>query len=85
MSKPGVLLYRCRLCSEVIEGAHAPDATLALFVVQGLSLMPEAWQQTGGEAFITGWITHRCSGGGGRQLAVADFIGVKEDAGRGEG
>lgn len=68
----GRLLYKCRLCGEIVDNIHVPDVSLAvvLLEVRG-NLYDMDW---GGTATTT--TTHRCKNG---DIGIADLIGGRED------
>lgn len=72
MGKPGVLLYRCRLCGEIERSPHVPDVEEALccLVVDG------AYSTEGSTATML--TMHYCGSG---RVGIADLIGAEGDPG----
>lgn len=68
MSRPGVLLYRCRQCGEVEAGPRVPDVGGALCEI----VVGERCATVGGG--LAGLVTcHECGGG---RHGVADLVGA---------
>lgn len=73
MGKPGVLLYKCRLCGEVSANPHVADALRALTLVIFARELPPEWGPLTPQTLTT----HRCGDG---RIGVADLVGCREDA-----